>query len=179
MNATISLEKTKHYPVMLNQVLSIISPQHGGTYIDCTFGGGGYSKLILEQNPDIISGYNIYSFDFPYIWDRAVELGILEKYRILGKFKNRKSMIKEKILASSALGHNSWREIDTVGRIQVDLLKVIQRDHNLQSYKLDNVSSHFMKGKITGFPSDNKNQNVIITDNTKGLPQFINPKEAI
>ena len=41
----------KHYPVMLDQVLSIISPQHGGTFIDCTFGGGGYSKAILEY-PD-------------------------------------------------------------------------------------------------------------------------------
>ena len=48
MNATMSLEKTKHYPVMLNQVLSIISPQHGGTFIDCTFGGGGYSHAILK-----------------------------------------------------------------------------------------------------------------------------------
>ena len=48
MNATMSLEKIKHYPVMLNQILSIISPQHGGTYIDCTFGGGGYSKAILK-----------------------------------------------------------------------------------------------------------------------------------
>ena len=48
MNATMSLEKTEHYPVMLNQILSIISPQHGGTYIDCTFGGGGYSKAILD-----------------------------------------------------------------------------------------------------------------------------------
>ena len=48
MNATMSLEKTKHYPVMLNQILSIISPQHGGTFIDCTFGGGGYSKEILK-----------------------------------------------------------------------------------------------------------------------------------
>jgi len=48
MNATMPLEKTKHYPVMLNQVLSIISPQHGGTFIDCTFGGGGYSQAILK-----------------------------------------------------------------------------------------------------------------------------------
>ena len=48
MNATMSLEKEKHYPVMLNQVLSIISPQHGGTFIDCTFGGGGYSQAILK-----------------------------------------------------------------------------------------------------------------------------------
>jgi len=48
MNATMSLEKTKHYPVMLNQILSIISPQHGGTFVDCTFGGGGYSEAILK-----------------------------------------------------------------------------------------------------------------------------------
>jgi len=48
MNATMSPEKIQHYPVMLNQILSIISPQHGGTFIDCTFGGGGYSKEILK-----------------------------------------------------------------------------------------------------------------------------------
>ena len=48
MNATMSLEETKHHPVMLDQILSIISPQHGGTFIDCTFGGGGYSKAILS-----------------------------------------------------------------------------------------------------------------------------------
>ena len=48
MNATMSSEKPKHQPVMLDQVLSIISPQHGGTFIDCTFGGGGYSKAILK-----------------------------------------------------------------------------------------------------------------------------------
>ena len=51
MNATMSLDETKHYPVMLDQVLSIISPQHGGTFIDCTFGGGGYSQAILNY-PD-------------------------------------------------------------------------------------------------------------------------------
>ena len=50
MNATMSLEKIKHYPVMLDQILSIISPQHGGDFIDCTFGGGGYSKAILKYS---------------------------------------------------------------------------------------------------------------------------------
>jgi len=49
MNATMSLEKIKHYPVMLDQILSIISPQHGGDFIDCTFGGGGYSQAILKH----------------------------------------------------------------------------------------------------------------------------------
>ena len=28
----------KHYPVLLNEIISIITPQHGGTFIDCTFG---------------------------------------------------------------------------------------------------------------------------------------------
>ena len=48
MNVTMSLDQKKHQPVMLREVLSIISPQHGGTYIDCTFGGGGYSEAILK-----------------------------------------------------------------------------------------------------------------------------------
>ena len=38
----------KHYPVLLNEILSIITPQHGGTFIDCTFGQGGYTKKILS-----------------------------------------------------------------------------------------------------------------------------------
>jgi 16S rRNA (cytosine1402-N4)-methyltransferase len=48
MNATISLENKKHFPVLLKEIISIISPQYGGTFIDCTFGQGGYSKKILE-----------------------------------------------------------------------------------------------------------------------------------
>ena len=46
----------KHYPVLLNELISIISPQHGGTFIDCTFGQGGYSKKILSyKNTKIIA----------------------------------------------------------------------------------------------------------------------------
>ena len=51
MEATIELEKTKHYPVLLKEIISIISPQYGGTFIDCTFGQGGYTKEILKY-PD-------------------------------------------------------------------------------------------------------------------------------
>ena len=48
MNATINLEK--HFPVLLNELVSIISPLYGCTFIDCTFCAGGYSKKILENN---------------------------------------------------------------------------------------------------------------------------------
>ena len=50
MNATIVPDAIKHYPVLLKEIISIISPQYGGTFIDCTFGQGGYSKKILEFN---------------------------------------------------------------------------------------------------------------------------------
>ena len=49
MNATIKLENEKHFPVLLNEISSIVSPLYGGTFIDCTFGQGGYSKKILEN----------------------------------------------------------------------------------------------------------------------------------
>jgi 16S rRNA (cytosine1402-N4)-methyltransferase len=49
MEATMVLDTLKHYPVLLNELISIITPQHGGTFIDCTFGQGGYSKEILRH----------------------------------------------------------------------------------------------------------------------------------
>ena len=48
MEATIVSDNVKHYPVLLKEIISVISPQHGGTFIDCTFGQGGYSKKILD-----------------------------------------------------------------------------------------------------------------------------------
>ena len=48
MSATIKLEN-KHFPVLLKELVSIISPLYGGTFLDCTFGQGGYSKKILEK----------------------------------------------------------------------------------------------------------------------------------
>src|SRR6056300_986476 len=50
MEATIVSDSQKHYPVLLNEIISIITPQYGGTFIDCTFGNGGYSRKILEYN---------------------------------------------------------------------------------------------------------------------------------
>ena len=48
MNATIKTEK-KHFPVLLSKLTNIISPLYGGTFIDCTFGVGGYSNEILKD----------------------------------------------------------------------------------------------------------------------------------
>ena len=56
MEATIVPKVQKHYPVLLKEIISIITPQYGGTFIDCTFGQGGYSKKILEfENTKVIA----------------------------------------------------------------------------------------------------------------------------
>jgi 16S rRNA (cytosine1402-N4)-methyltransferase len=56
MEATIVPKVEKHYPVLLKEIISIISPQYGGTFIDCTFGQGGCSKKILEfKNTKVIA----------------------------------------------------------------------------------------------------------------------------
>ncbi len=48
MIATIIPNKKKHFSVLLDEIISIITPQYGGTFIDCTFGQGGYTKKILK-----------------------------------------------------------------------------------------------------------------------------------
>ncbi len=56
MDATIVSKMQKHYPVLLKEIISVISPQHGGTFIDCTFGQGGYTKKILDfKNTNVIA----------------------------------------------------------------------------------------------------------------------------
>ena len=56
MDATIVSEVPEHYPVLLEEIISIITPQYGGPFIDCTFGQGGYSKKILEfKNTKVIA----------------------------------------------------------------------------------------------------------------------------
>ena len=55
MIATIIPKKKKHYSVLLDEIISIITPQYGGTFIDCTFGQGGYTKKILSyKNTQVI-----------------------------------------------------------------------------------------------------------------------------
>ena len=132
-----------------------------------------WTKLIQRMNPDIMTGYNIFGFDFQFMYDRSVEIGCRKSFCQLGRYKNHTSEMIHKSLSSSALGDNFLHFVDTEGRVLIDLMKVVQRDHNLDSYKLDNVASHFIQGNIKSI-----NGNELTVDNLLGIQEqsFINLK---
>ena len=78
------LDIVKHYPVLLNELISIISPQRGGTFIDCTFGQGGYTKKILS-----FSGTKVIALDRDIETKKKAD-DILDKFKDRFIFKNKK-----------------------------------------------------------------------------------------
>ena len=103
-----------------------------------------FRDVINEIDPDIITGYNILGFDFSYLYERSMQLGIVNDFCKISRLNDHISNYIEKNLSSSALGENLLKFIEMEGRTIIDLMKVIQRDYKLDSYKLDNVASHFM-----------------------------------
>ena len=101
-------------------------------------------EFINHLMPDVLLGYNIFGFDFAYLFNRAKELGIEDEFMMIGKMLNKPSILMNKKLASSALGDNDLYYMDMTGIILIDLLKVVRNGYNLPSYKLDNVAKHFI-----------------------------------
>lgn len=107
-----------------------------------------WKNLMVTLNPDVLIGYNIFGFDMEYIWMRAQENCIIDEFsQGLGRNITRKCTLVRQELSSSALGENILKYFDMDGTVVIDLFKVIQRDHKLDSYKLDNVSHIFIGDK--------------------------------
>jgi DNA polymerase elongation subunit (family B) len=107
-----------------------------------------WKKMLAELNPDVLIGYNIFGFDMSYLWDRTIELGINDTFAMgLGRQITKKCILKEQTLSSSALGDNTLKYFDMDGIVIIDLLKVMQKDFKLDSYKLDNVASIYIGDK--------------------------------
>jgi len=148
----------------------------------------GWVDLIKKKNPDYITGYNIFGFDFEYIMGRVEELYSCNQYckcsykwtshtwncptnkfyqlgRLLVKpkndsFKHHKEKRCKRVLKNlsgknadedeKSYMDNTLKYIHMDGRIIFDVLNEVKKGYSLDSYKLDNVASHFMRGKISG-----------------------------
>jgi DNA polymerase elongation subunit (family B) len=125
-------------------------------------------EMLNNMDPDIITGYNILGFDFDFLYKRSIELNIKRNFLKINRIKNHVSEWKVQALSSSALGDNELKYVKTEGRVIIDVMKVVQRDHKLDSYKLDAVSSEFISGKIKTI--EEIDNNICCTlDNTNGI----------
>ena len=115
-NQTSSLEFS-HFPVMLNEVLKISSPSTRQKFIDCTFGGGGFSKEILK-----FSKTNVLAIDR----DKKV---FLEAKKLEKKYPKRFKFYQLK-----------FSQLES---ISIDNVDVVIFDLGLSSIQLDNFDRGF------------------------------------
>lgn len=128
-----------------------------------------WTRMIQRTNPDVLTGYNIFGFDFRYMKDRAAKLGCHSSFCKLGRVPTEESKFILKDLSSSALGENKLYYYEILGRVNIDVMKIVQRDHKLGSYKLDNVAAEFIKEKITNIEITDEGNSIIHCKTTYGL----------
>ncbi|KAK4054869.1 DNA-directed DNA polymerase delta [Microbotryomycetes sp. JL201] len=102
-----------------------------------------WQKFVQECDPDLIIGYNTSQFDLPYLLDRAKALKASD-FPYLGRLRNVRSEAKETHFSSKAYGTRDSKETNMDGRLQLDILQVMQRDYKLRSYTLNSVCAHFL-----------------------------------
>lgn len=113
-----------------------------------------WTKLVQKENPDVIIGYNIFSFDYEFMFRRAQELYCVEEFLKLSRnndelcatvdYKNPDKIDIDRSSTTLASGTYELAIIKMNGRLQVDMLNWFRRTENLTSYKLDYVGSHFI-----------------------------------
>jgi len=129
-----------------------------------------FMEYVQDANPDVICGYNTYGFDDRFLAERAIRNGLTPNFG-RGTFWGRESTEEEKRKKylqkktfELASGKYEVEYLKTQGRLTIDLLLNMRREHTLDSYKLDNVASVFLRDKVLKFEGT-----VVHTKTTRGL----------
>ena len=117
-----------------------------------------WKNLIRREDPDIIIGYNIFGFDYMFMFQRAKECDCEEEFldmsrnndELCGTQRGGEITIEESNI-KIASGTHELRYIKMNGRIQIDLYNFFRREENLVSYKLDYVAGHFIGDFISEY----------------------------
>lgn len=124
-----------------------------------------WAKLIQTENPDIIIGYNIFGFDYEFMFRRAQENNCENEFLLLSRKIGEKCAKPIRTFGSSdpsesqeleientkivlATGEYDLRFFKMTGRLQVDMYTYFRRDFNLASYKLDDVAGQYISDDI-------------------------------
>ena len=113
-----------------------------------------WCKMMERMQPSIITGYNIWGFDWLFLYKKAINLGEYMGIKVVQFFdfidykinkNNRERKLIRKKLQSAAMGHNLLSYFTFEGIVQIDLYKFSQTNFKLDSYKLNNVAKTFLK----------------------------------
>lgn len=116
-----------------------------------------WRDLIEKENPDIIIGYNIFGFDYEFMFRRAEENHCAEDFLLLSRRRNELCAKKnedtmqlsiENTKIQLATGEYDLRYFKMAGRLQIDMYTYFRRDFNLSSYKLDDVAGQFISDDV-------------------------------
>ena len=148
-----------------------------------------WTKLIQKENPDIIIGYNIFGFDYKFMFMRAQETGCAEDF-LSGLSRNRGEMCGSRDKDTNKLcieetsiviasGQHDLSYVKMPGRLQIDLYNYFRRSVNLESYKLDYVSGYFIGDGVKKIEQLSANNFRIYSKNLSGLKiaDYINFEE--
>ena len=137
-----------------------------------------WARLIRDEDPDIIVGYNIFGFDYTFMYSRAKANDCEEQFLKLSRrrdhvclsydFRKKTHGLKESTLVIASGEHQlAYPEIE--GRIQIDLYNYLRRDYQLSQYKLDYVAGHFIGDSISASRVEPGRGTVLETSNLVGL----------
>lgn len=104
-----------------------------------------FAKLVREYDPDVITGYNILDFDYPYLDARLKNYNLPwpQMGRLLGVPTKMHSFTWE----SGGFGFNNINDLQIPGRVSIDMYPIIRRNYKLARYNLDSVAEKFLKKK--------------------------------
>ena len=129
-----------------------------------------WKNIIKKEDPDIIIGYNIFGFDYPFMFERASQLECLEEFMDLGRSRNFSTDLYETSIVLAS-GPYHLKMIEMTGRLQIDLLVHMRKEYNLSSYKLDYVSGYLISDYVINY-ENNETTCSITTKNIKGLELY-------
>jgi DNA polymerase elongation subunit (family B) len=127
-----------------------------------------WTALIQREDPDIIIGYNIFGFDYKFMYERAEELEIVDEFTNLGRNLAHKTELE----VSSTIFATGAYEISRLpmeGRLQIDMLIYMRKEFNFTSYKLDYISGQMLGDAVQRYVNETENTCRIWTKNMKGL----------
>jgi DNA polymerase elongation subunit (family B) len=115
-----------------------------------------WAELIQKENPDIMIGYNIFGFDYEFMFRRAQENRCEREFLCLSRKINEicanedkdRNLTIENTKMQIASGEYDLRFFKMTGRLQIDMYAYFRRDFNLSSYKLDDVAGQYISDSI-------------------------------